>query len=314
MKNNIVKIIIFAVAIVTCILSIWFCTKFDQDKVANYNEATKVNQNNPEMIAALEAMTLENLPAFVEQYRAEGTTLSEELKAQQLQKDILYTYIVELKEQTEVTFPEYQAAFADHARSLFAKADNGQKYVDGFAAVTSFEQVAPYISSLEDEYAVVKQNFLDRKAYVKSFNSLVNQADAINQLVSETKKTEDLALFQSDVKSYISTAKLLNVTVLLGYLLFAVCFIALIYFALKAIFTNIKSSYKVLLVIVGIVVAAIVCYFAASSELTPSAIKEQVTPNQMKLIGAGMFMFYIAFIGAICSVIGVAISNAIKNR
>lgn len=312
--KNIVKIIIFVVAIITCILAVMFAAKFDQEKMANYNEARVVNDNNPEMVAAFEATTPENLPAFVEQYRTEGAKLSETLKAHQVQKDILYTYIVELNELTEETFPEYQAAFPEHSKALFAKADDAQKYVDGFAGVASFENLEAYVSTLENEYGVIKQDFIKEKTYNKAYNSLVNQADAVNQVVSDNKKAEDLAMLQSDVKNYISNGKLLNVTVMLGYFLFAVCIVMLLFFALKAILSNIKSSYKSLLVIVAFVILVFIGYLIASPELTPSAIKMQHTVQQVKWIGAGMFVFYIALAGAICAVIFTAISNAIKNR
>ncbi|MCQ2270851.1 MAG: hypothetical protein MJZ52_06470 [Bacteroidales bacterium] len=312
--KNIVKIIIFVVAIITCILAVMFAAKFDQEKMANYNEARVVNDNNPEMVAAFEATTPENLPAFVEQYRTEGAQLSETLKAHQVQKDILYTYIVELNELTEETFPEYQAAFPEHSKALFAKADDAQKYVDGFAGVASFENLEAYVSTLENEYGVIKQDFIKEKTYNKAYNSLVNQADAVNQVVSDNKKAEDLAMLQSDVKNYISNGKLLNVTVMLGYFLFAVCIVMLLFFALKAILSNIKSSYKSLLVIVAFVILVFIGYLIASPELTPSAIKMQHTVQQVKWIGAGMFVFYIALAGAICAVIFTAISNAIKNR
>lgn len=312
--KNIVKIIIFVVAIITCILAVMFAAKFDQEKMANYNEARVVNDNNPEMVAAFEATTPENLPAFVEQYRTEGAQLSETLKAHQVQKDILYTYIVELNELTEETFPEYQAAFPEHSKALFAKADDAQKYVDGFAGVAAFENLESYVATLEKEYSVIKQDYIKEKTYNKAYNSLVNQADAVNQVVSDNKKAEDLALLQSDVKNYISNGKLLNVTVMLGYFLFAVCIVMLLFFALKAILSNIKSSYKSLLVIVAFVVLVFIGYLIASPELTPSAIKMQHTVQQVKWIGAGMFVFYIALAGAICAVIFTAISNAIKNR
>lgn len=312
--KKIVNIIIFVVAIITCVLAVWFASAFNQDKMANYNEALVVNADNPKMIADFEATTPETLPAFVEQYRTEGVTLSENLKAQQLQKDILYTYIVELGELTEETFPEYQANFENHAKSLFAKADDAQKYVDGFAGVKEFSQLESYISKLNDEYAVVKQDFIKQKTFNKAYNSIVNQADAVNMVVSETKKAEDLATLKADVAGYVSQGKLLNVTVMLGYLLFLVTIIMLLYFAFKAIFSNIKNSYKSLLVIVAFVILVFVGYLIASPELTPSAIKMQHTVQQVKWIGAGMFVFYIAFIGAICAIIGTAISSAIKNR
>lgn len=312
--KKIVNIAIFVVAIITCVLAVCFASAFDQDKMANYNEAQMVNADNPQMIADFEATTPETLPAFVDQYRSEGATLSENLKAQQLQKDILYTYIVELGELTEETFPEYQANFPSHAKSLFAQADNAQKYTDGFSAVQDFSKLENYISKLNDEYSVIKQDYIHQKNYNKAYNSIVNQADGVNQVVSETKKAEDLSTLKADIAGYVSQGKLLNVTVMFGYLLFFVTIAMLLYFALKAIFSNIKNSYKSLLVIVAFVILVFIGYLIASPEMTPSAIKMQHTVQQVKWIGAGMFVFYIAFIGAICAIVGTAISSAIKNR
>ena len=312
--KNIVKIIIFVVAIVAVLLAVWFAGVFDQDKLDKYNEVMIVNQNNPEMVAAFEATTPESLPDFVDQYRNEGMTLAEGLKAQQIQKDILYTYIVELEELTAETFPEYQANFANHSKALFAKADDAQAYIDGFNAVADFDHLSNYISKLDDQYAVMKQAFIEKKSYNKAYNSLVNQADAVNQIVSENKKAEDLATLKSDVKQYISNGKMLNVIMALSYTLFFVTILLLVVFALKAIFTNIKSSTKTLVVLVVFALVILLGYLLASSELTPSAVKMQLAPYQVKWIGAGMFVFYIAFFGAICAVIYAAISGAIKNR
>ncbi len=312
--KNIVKIIIFVVAIVAVLLAVWFAGVFDQDKLDKYNEVMIVNENNPEMIAAFEATTPESLPAFVDQYRGEGMPLADGLKAQQIQKDILYTYIVELQELTAETFPEYQANFANHAKALFAKADDAQAYIDGFNAVADFDHLSSYISKLDDQYSVIKQDFIEQKSYNKAYNSLVNQADAVNQIVSDNKKAEDLATLQSDVKQYITNGKILNVLMALAYTLFFATILLLVVFALKAIFTNIKSSTKTLVVLVVFALVILLGYLVASSELTPSAIKMQLAPYQVKWIGAGMFVFYIAFFGAICAVVYAAISGAIKNR
>jgi len=312
--KNIVKIIILIVAICTCALAVWFASSFDQDKLANYKEALTVNNANPEMIAAFEATTPESLPAFVDQYRNEGMTLSENLKAHQLQKDILYTFIMELQEQTEETFPEYQSNFANHSKALFAKADDAQAYIDGFNKVADFKGLDKYISELESKYNVIKQDFINEKSYYKAYNSLVNQADAVNQTVSENKKAEDLTTLKTSVKQYIFNGKLLNIIMTLAYILFFVNIALLLIFALKAILTNIKSSYKVIVALAIIALVVILGYVFASSEMTPSAIKMQLTPQVVKRIGMGMFVLYVAFFGAIVAIIYSAISNAIKNR
>ncbi len=312
--KNIVKIIILVVAICTCLLAVWFASSFDQDNLPSYKEALTVNDANPEMIAALEATTPESLPAFVDQYRTEGMTLSENLKAHQLQKDILYTYITELQELKEETFPEYQANFANHSKSLFAKAENAQAYIDGFNKVADFKGLDKYISQLESEYNVIKQDFIQEKTYNKAFNSLVNKADAVNQVVSENKKAEDLGTLQANVKQYLSNGKLLNIIMTLAYILFFINIALLLIFALKAIFTNIKSSYKIIVALAIVAIVVILGYVFASSEMTPSAIKMQLTPQIVKRIGMGMFVVYVAFFGAIIAIIYSAISSAIKNR
>jgi len=61
----------------------------------------------------------------------------------------------------------------------------------------------------------------------------------------------------------------------------------------------------VLLVIIG--------YALSSSELTPSAIKEQLDSGNMKWIGAGLFTFYCAFFGTIAAIIITLILNVIKK-
>ena len=312
--KNIVKIIILIVAICTCALAVWFASSFDQDKLPNYKEALVIENANPEMIAELEATTPESLPAFVEKYRAEGMTLSDSLKAHQLQKDILYTYIVELSDLKAETFSDYQADFANHSKALFAKADNAQAYIDGFNKVVDFNGLDKYIAQLENEYNVIKQDFIKEKTYYKAFNTLVNQTAAIDDNVSENKKAEELTTLKASLKQYLSNGKLLNIIMTLAYILFFVNIALLLIFALKAIFTNIKSSYKIIVALAIVALVVILGYVFASSEMTPSAIKMQLTPQIVKRIGMGMFVVYVAFFGAIIAIIYSAISSAIKNR
>ena len=312
--KNIVKILIFVVAIIAVVLTVWFAGVFDQDKLDKYNEVLIVNENNPEMVADFQATTTENLPEFVGKYRTAGYEMADGLKAKQVQKDILYTYIVELRGLTAETFPEYQANFANHSKALFANADDAQAYIDGFNGVSEFNQLNHYISTLEKQYSVVKQEFIEQKSYNKAYNSLVNQADAVDQVVSETKKAEELDLLKADVKQFLFNGKLLNVIMALTYTLFFITILLLVVFAVKAIFTNVKASAKNLVVIVIFAVVILLGYLLASPELTPSAVKMQLTSSNVKWIGAGMFVFYVAFFGAICAIIYAAISGAIKNR
>ena len=83
--------------------------------------------------------------------------------AAQLQKDIIYTYICQLEEQTEETFPAFQQDFAHYSKVLFAQCDNAEKYTEGFSKVKDFKGLDKYIASLKKEYATVKNDFLTQK-------------------------------------------------------------------------------------------------------------------------------------------------------
>ena len=312
--KNIVKIIIFIVAIIAVMLAVWFAIVFSQDQMDKYNEVLIVNENNPEMIAAFEATTIENLPEFVSQYRTDGQNLADELKAKQLQKDILYTYITELGEQTAETFSKYQDKFPSHAQALFAKATDAQAYIDGFNGVADFSQLSAYINKLDEQYSVLKQDYIQHKKYYNAYNSFVNQADAVDQNVSETKRTEDLNLLKSNVKHYLFNGKLLNVLMSFTYVLFIITLALLLFFAVKAIFTNGKSSMKTLIILAVFAIVVLVGYLLASPELTESAIRMQLTPANVKWIVAGMFVFYVAFFGAIIAVLYAVINGLIKNK
>ena len=98
MKNRIINIVIFAVAILACIVTIvfsFFC--FDADKKDNCIQAQEVKAQSPQMVADFETATLETLPTVIEKYQKETQDRKENLKSVQMEKDILYTYLQDLK-------------------------------------------------------------------------------------------------------------------------------------------------------------------------------------------------------------------------
>ncbi|MEG2069944.1 MAG: hypothetical protein RR034_01025 [Bacteroidales bacterium] len=314
MSNKIVKIIVFTVAIVTCLTTIWFGVGFKQDKVTSYEENFIIKENNPEVLVAFRAVTPENLSAFVEKYQKDASTLSSELKENQLQKDILYTYIFQLKDLTETTFSEYQQNFDKYSKVLFAKSNNAQKYIDGFKSVADFTALAGYIKQLDAEYSIIKQDYLQKKQYVKSFNALVTRAELVNSTVSETKKAEELKTLQEDSKNFSSESSVLNITILLCYILMIAAIVLILIFATINIIANIKTSYKTIFVLIGFAIIVGIGYFISSPEVIPSALKMQLTAGDIKWVGAGLFTFYIVFFAAILSIIATVIISAIKNR
>ena len=130
MENRIVKIVIFVVAILACLVAIGFSFfSFDSEKKENYIQVQDVKAQSPEMVADLETSTLENLPSVIEKYQKETQTRNENLKSLQMEKDILYTYLQDLKNLDEKSFETYKANFPERSAALFAKSDNKQKYV-----------------------------------------------------------------------------------------------------------------------------------------------------------------------------------------
>ena len=159
MKNKIVNIIIFAVAILDCLLALFFAFRFDDQKKDNFVQAQQIQSNCPQLLTDLQAATTETLPAVVETYQTNLRNFNDSLNSVQLQKDILYTYLSDLKSLTdEAKFEDYKANFATRAESLFAKCDNKQALVDGFNKVNSFKDLESCINDVEKQYNAMKQD------------------------------------------------------------------------------------------------------------------------------------------------------------
>lgn len=316
MKNRIINIVIFTVAILDCILAIAFSFfSFDADKKENYIQAQEIQAQTPAMVADFEAATVENLPAIVEKYQKETSDRSSKLRDVQLQKDIVYTFLQDLKNiDDEAKFEEYKANFAKRSEGLFAKCDNKQKYVDGFNKVNSFKDLDKYVEEVNADYSAVKQSYLVERNYLKSANALIGRADQINTTASETKKAADLQTMKDDLKSFGRSAKLQNVFIIIAYILGIGAAFLMLFFLFSGIVKNFKSSYKILLGLAALVIAAIIGYIVGTSTLSPSAIKAGMTGSGYKMVNSAVFTFYVCLFGAILSIIVTLIMNAVKNR
>ena len=315
MKERIIKIVIFAVAILVCILAITFSFfLFDDSKKENYIQTQEIKSQTPKMVADFETATVENLPVLIEQYQKDMQDRNVNLKSVQLEKDILYTYLQDLKNLDENSFESYQAKFSTRSESLFAKSDNKQKYVDGFNKVKSFKDLEGYIEVVNKDYTTIKQNYLTERNYIKSANALINRAEKINTTASESKKNADLQTMKSDLKSFERGASLQNSFIVLVYVLGLGAAFLMFFFLFAKIITNFKSSYKILVGLLLLVVAAFIGYVVGTSTLSPSAIKAGMTGSGYKMVNAAVFTFYICLFGAIFSIIATIVMNAVKNR
>ena len=298
MKNRIINIVIFVVAILACCLAIAFSFfSFDADKKESYIQTQEVKAKTPEMVSDLETATVESLPSVIEKYKELNAENAKKQKEDQIQKDILYTFLQDLKNLDENSFEGYKAKFPERSAGLFAKCDDKQKYVDGFNSVNTYKDLDAYTEKINKEYNEVKQNYLLERNYVKSANALINRADAINATASAAKKTADLESFQSDLKSFGKSASLQNFFILLTYILGIGALALMVFFLLTNMIANFKTSYKILLGLLLLVVAFFIGYVIGTPTLSPSAIKAGMTGSGYKMVNAAVFTVYVCVHG-----------------
>lgn len=315
MKNRIITIVIFAVAILACLVAIAFSFfSFDADKKENYIQAQEVKAQAPEMVAEFETATLETLPSVIEKNQKETQERSENLKKVQMEKDILYTYLQDLKNLDENSFETYKANFPERSAALFAKSENKQKYVDGFNKVQTYKDLEGYVEEVNKDYSDLKQQYLVERNYIKAANGLIARADGINNTASASKKEAEFQTFQSDLKSFDKSAKLQNFFIVLTYILLIGAAALMLFFLLANMVTNFKTSYKILVGVVLLVLAFFIGYLVGTPTLSPSAIKAGMTGSGYKMVNAACFTVYVCLFGAIFAIIASMIMNAVKNR
>lgn len=315
MNNRIINIVIFVVAILACCVAIAFSFfSFDSDKKDSYIQVQEVKAQTPQMVTDFETATVQTLPNVIEKYQKETAERSEKQKDVQMEKDILYTYLQDLKNLDENSFETYKANFSQRSAALFAKSQNKQKYVDGFNKVQSFKDLDKYIEEVNADYAQIKQDYLVERNYIKSANALINKAVAIDDNASESKKASEMESFQTDLKSFGKSARLQNFFIVLTYILGIGALALMLFFLLANMITNFKTSYKILVGLLFLVVTFFIGYLVGTPTLSPSAIKAGMTGSGYKMVNAACFTVYVCLFVAVASIIVTLIMNAVKNR
>lgn len=316
MKNKVISIVIFAVAILACVLALIFSfVSFDADKKDSYIQAQEVKAQSPQMIADFETATLETLPSVIEKYQKETQDRKENLKSVQLEKDILYTYLQDLKNiDNEEKFNAYKANFPARSEALFVKCspDTKKKCVDGFNNVKSFKDLEKYVEKVNEDYTEVKQAYLIENNYIKAANGLIGRADAINNTASSSKKAAEFETLQNDLKSFDKSASLQNFFIMLVYVLLIGAFALMVFFLVAGMISN--SSYQILIGLVLLVVIFFIGYLVGSPTLSPSAIKAGMTGSGYKMVNAAVFTVYTCLFVAIMAIVVSLIMNAVKNK
>ncbi len=315
MKNRIITIVIFAVAILACLLAVAFSFfSFDADKKVEYIQTQEVRAQSPQQVADLQTATLESLPSVIEKYQKENQERNENLKSVEMEKDILYTYLQDLKNLDEDNFEAYKANFSQRSAALFAKSENKDKYVQGFNGVNTYKDLEGYVEEVNKDYTAIKQSYLTERNYIKSSNALINKAAMINDNASASKKASDFEAFQNDLGSFGKSAKLQNFFILLTYILGLGAAFLMVFFLLKNMISNFKTSYKILVGLLFLVIAFFIGYVVGTPTLSPSAIKAGMTGSGYKMVNAAVFTVYVCLFVAIISIIVTLIMNAVKNR
>jgi hypothetical protein len=315
MKNRIINIVIFVVAILACLVAIAFSFfSFDAEKKDSYIQVREIQAQTPEMVSDFENATLETLPAVIDKYQQEMQDRSAKLKDVQLEKDILYTYLQDLKNLDENTFETYKANFPARSEALFAKSENKQKYVDGFNGVKTYKDLEGYVNKMNDEYTEIKQAYLIERNYIKSANALINRGIAIRDNASASKKATEFEAMQADLKSFGKSASLQNFFIILVYILGLGAAFLMLFFLVKNMVTDFKSSYKILVGLLFLVVVFFIGYLIGTPTLSPSAIKAGMSSSGYKMVNAACFTVYMCLFVAIVSIFATLIMNAVKNR
>jgi len=303
MKNRIINIVIFVVAILACLVAIAFSFfSFDAEKKDSYIQVREIQAQTPEMVSEFENATLETLPGVIDKYQQETQDRSTKLKDVQLEKDILYTYLQDLKNLDENNFESYKSKFPGRSEHLFAKSENKQKYVEGFNGVKTYKDLEGYVNKMNDEYAQIKQAYLIERNYIKSANSLINKAVAIRDNASASKKATEFEGLQADLKSFGKSASLQNFFIVLVYILGLGAAFLMVFFLLKNMVTDFKSSYKILVGLLFLVVAFFIGYLVGTPTLSASAIKAGMSSSGYKMVNAAVFTVYICLFVAIISI------------
>lgn len=313
--RKIINITIFAIAGIACIFALVFSSGFDDKSKEKYFATSQVKEAAPEMLSDLADATVETLPDFIKKYQDVANSKSTENKKIQLHKELFYTYIVSLKDigDNQSNFDTYVADFPSYSAKFIAEDVNAKEYMDGFTNIKSMSDLPQYITSLEDSYAIIKQDYLLTTFKIKAINSILEEVIKINSIVSKNKKEIDLKDFQKANKDYQTQESTLNVAMIGSYIIFFITIGLLLFFSVYQIAKNLKSSLGVVLGVLLLAIVAIIGCFVSSGELTEIAAKLQTTPAEMKWIGSSLIVFYFVFFGTILAIIGSLVMNTIKK-
>jgi len=316
MTRKIINIVIFAVAILACVLTIVFAAMFDSAKLTQYKAVNVLHDNNQAILDELVAATPENLNAYVEKSQAIYNELDASIRSEKKAKESFYDYLTTLKALNADNFDAFKAGYPENVNVLLQQFDTEGIYVQQFnEKCTSYKAMSNYLISLEQSYNAVRQEYLQKEEYRNSLKIVQDGVSAIAELNSVEKKVHDLKEYQADITNFqFSSKKMLDSAIFVLYIMFAIAILSLLVFAVIRIATNLKNSYKGLLAILAMVVVFLIAYLIATPAMDDVFIKLQISPETARLIEAGCYFCYTVFTVAILTIIVAPLISAFRAK
>lgn len=317
MYRKIINIVVFAVAIVACVLAVIFAAKFDSEKITQYKAVCVLHENEQgqELLNQVASATAETLPQCVEQSQNVYGVMDDELKAEKKVKETFYDYVATLQALNADNFDEFKANYPGNVQEALTVFDTTHQFEQEFANINSYNDLATYLISLEQSYNVTRQSYLKKEEVRNALKTVQDNLTTIAEYNSKDKKAEELQVLQNDMANYQTMSKkLFDPALFLFYLMLAITVGAMLIFALINVVTNFKTAYKGLLGILALVVIFAISYAIASPELSDVFIKLQISPETGRAIEAGCYTCYIVFAIAILAIIVSPIVNSIRSN
>lgn len=331
MVKKIVNAVVFALAIVVGILAVVFVSKYDEEKKVQYKSVgiLRTDEATQKVLDELATVKVGTLDSYLKKTQDQYNTLDSTLKVQKKQADDFYTYINVMKTNAAEDFTAFKTTYPNNVASILSfdgktKLDSTGNvvevegdYVKAFKGINDADQLAEYVTNtLSTEYDEFHQDYLRKDEVRTALKEYIKNVDAINALNDVKQKEAQLKDFQADVVNFGTMENnLLAPAFIICYVLVCITILILVVFALIKLVTNIKTSYKSLIVIIGLCLVAILCYAIASPDVNNEIFnKLQITPGTGKLIEAGCYFAYVIFGLVVLAIICCPIISWARNR
>lgn len=343
MTRKIINIIVFAAAGVAILLTFFFVGLWSSSVENESSDVEKANVTSYKAIGTLQsfdegqalldkflAANIDDIGSTakpgklyneINQYVEKNQVVCETEEAQA--RDF-FCYMNILKSLKEKDFPEFKKNFPHNMTSLTVNGEGneftfGKEYVGAFKKVNNYADLNSYITEeLTNEYTQFKSAQLDKENQLKAVKSLQSATDSIFKISAFDKESKKNALtkFQGNFTTYKTSESLLSYSFTLIYILFAVAFVAILFFIIFNVCTDFKNSYTILLILGGLAIVGLISFLIAKPDVNNIVFaKLSISPTLGRFIEASAYMTYVMLALAILGMIFTPIiGTIIKNK